>query len=184
MYGVVDKLYICNINRTNELNNRMSLRNIPSQALEPQYGIRPVSTKYTTMQILDQRAQPQMPLPKFATYDAETVFNPGTAQAPWSGFSENINTESELRNQFFALQKFEQSYYVPRSSSDLYNAYVPPMHAAVHVEQPHPNLFSAYSNNGDSGIHQDCNTPSFTNNKFNNYTRNDVKNVSDDHLKK
>ena len=38
-----------------------------------------------------------------------------------SGFASNINTESELRNQIYALQKCSQSVYVPTSNSDLYD---------------------------------------------------------------
>ena len=54
------------------------------------------------------------------TYSVNEVFNPGNTQSPWSGFASNINTESELRNQIYALQKCSQAIYVPNSSSDLY----------------------------------------------------------------
>jgi hypothetical protein len=55
------------------------------------------------------------------TYNVHQVFNPGNTQSPWSGFASNINTESELRNQIYALQKCSQAVYVPSSQSDLYN---------------------------------------------------------------
>ena len=54
-----------------------------------------------------------------------------------SGFFNNVNTESLLRNQFFALQKSDQSVYVPSSNSDLYNVNV----VSKPVVQPHPDLF-------------------------------------------
>jgi hypothetical protein len=54
------------------------------------------------------------------TYNVDEVFNPGNTQSPWSGFASNINTESELRNQVYALQKCSQAVYVPNSNSDLY----------------------------------------------------------------
>jgi hypothetical protein len=55
------------------------------------------------------------------TYNVNKVFNPGNTVSPWSGFASNINLESELRNQVYALQKCSQSVYVPNSSSDLYD---------------------------------------------------------------
>ena len=50
----------------------------------------------------------------------------------------NVNTESLLRNQYFALQKSDQSVYVPSSDSDLYNVKV----VSRPVQQPHPDLFN------------------------------------------
>ena len=138
MYGVVNGLYFCNQERTEELNSRISERNIPSQPLQPEFSIRPVSTKPALMPILDQRASVSVPLKSFPVFNTNQIFNPGTAQAPWSGFATNINTESRLRNQFFALQRCEQSEYVPSSSSSLFNAYVPNLSPE---QQPFPNLF-------------------------------------------
>jgi hypothetical protein len=53
-------------------------------------------------------------------YNVHQVFNPGNTESPWSGFASNINKESELRNQVYALQKCSQAVYVPNSNSDLY----------------------------------------------------------------
>jgi hypothetical protein len=137
MHGVVNGLFLCNLGRTEELNDRIYTRNIPSQGLQPQFSQVPVSTKYSIMPILDQRAKPIIPLNNYPIYDSEKIFNPGNAQAPWSGFSNNINVESNLRNQFFANQRCEQSYYVPSSNSDLYNVTVD---SGPDV-QTHPLLF-------------------------------------------
>jgi len=46
MYGVVEGLYTCNHGRVDEVNTRIADRNIPSKGLQPQYSIRPASTKY------------------------------------------------------------------------------------------------------------------------------------------
>ena len=40
----------------------------------------------------------------------------------FSDFAKNINTESILKRQHIALQKFPQAEYVPNSTSDLYNS--------------------------------------------------------------
>jgi hypothetical protein len=54
-------------------------------------------------------------------FNINKTFNPGNTTSPWSGFASSINTESELRNQVFALQKCSQAVFVPSSNSDLYN---------------------------------------------------------------
>jgi hypothetical protein len=168
MFGVVDQLYLCNQQRSRELNDRISVRNIPSAPLQPQFSMRPVLTKYSMMPILDQRATPSVPLEQFPTFNPEQTFNPGNAQAPWSLFSSNVNTESILRNQVFALQNCEQAYYVPSSKSELFNVRVP----EKYVEQPHPDLF-----NRQQFCQHNPNEHNLANKFFNNSTRHDIKNL-------
>jgi len=104
-----------------QTNQRISDRNIPSQMLQPYLNVRPVMTKYSYFPIVDPRKPINVPLKQMPTYNVNTVFNPGNDTAPWSGFASNINLESELRNQVFALQKCSQATYVPTSNSDLYD---------------------------------------------------------------
>ena len=109
-----------------QTNTRIYDRNIPSQMLQPYLDVRPVMTKYSHFPIVDPRKELNVKLTQIPTYNSQTVFNPGNTQSPWSGFASNINLESELRNQVFALQKCDQSVYVPNSSSDLYKySYTP-----------------------------------------------------------
>jgi len=143
LYGVVDGVYYTNQERHQELNDRMYERYLPSSTLQPAFSVRPVSTKYATMPILDQRAETTTPVYNYGTYSSERVFNPGTDKAPWRGFAENINLESSLRNQYFGLQHSEKSVYVPSSTSDLY--YVP-VDSRI-VEQPNPYLFDNGASN-------------------------------------
>jgi hypothetical protein len=103
-----------------ETNRRIYDRNIPSQMLQPYLDVRPVMTKYSYFPIVDPRKEINVQLQQMPTYNVHNVFNPGNTQSPWSGFASNINKESELRNQIYALQKCSQSVYVPNSSSDLY----------------------------------------------------------------
>jgi hypothetical protein len=65
------------------------------------------------------------------------VFNPGNTKSPWSGFVTNINLESELRNQVYALQSCSQAVYVPNSKSDLYTYNFTPKQ----IPQTHSLLF-------------------------------------------
>jgi hypothetical protein len=168
MYGVVDKLFICQNERTDALNDRISIRNVPSEPLQPFYYQVPVSTKYGYMPILDQSKPANVPLNNYPVYSPHTTFNPGNNMAPWSGFSNNVNIESSLRNQFFALQDCEQSQYVPSSSSDLYVNHVPPKP----IKQPYPGLFKR-----DVFDHYNPNANNLGNHFFNNNTRMEIKDV-------
>lgn len=104
-----------------ETNSRIYDRNIPSQMLQPYLDVRPVMTKYTHFPIVEPRKSNNVPLTVQPTFSPHNVFNPGNTTSPWSGFASNVNVESELRNQIYALQKCSQSVYVPSSKSDLYN---------------------------------------------------------------
>jgi len=169
MYGVIQGMYSCNHDRVDEINNRMSARNVPSTGLKPQYGIRPTATKYGYMPIVDQYKKATTPINTYTPYSTGAIFNPGNAQAPWSGFSNNVNVESQLRNQTFALQKSDQSVYVPKSTSDLYETrvdYTPQV-------QTHPMLFDK-----PDLASFNPNTQNIGNDLFNNHTRYQLKDSS------
>lgn len=121
------------------MNKRTYIRNIPSQPLQPYLDSRPVLTKYSIMPIVDPRREIKTPLIQQATYNPEQIFNPGNDFAPWSGYASNVNRESELRNQVFALQECSQATYVPNSKSSLYN--VNWKNQSTNVTQPFPELF-------------------------------------------
>jgi len=104
-----------NLNYDNELNIRLENRNRPSQLLEPLYDFRPVSTKYTHF----QKEEPPHQNTLHYSYNPYEVFNPGD-RAPIDYFMKNIDVESTLRSQFFALQKSPQVFYVPELNSQLY----------------------------------------------------------------
>ena len=159
--------------RTEELNERVSNRNIPSGPLQPQFDIRPLSTKYSMMPIFDRRPIPTVSIQVIPAYNISNTFNPGNAQAaaPWAGFANNINDESRLRNQFFALQRGAcQSCYIPSRYSDMYEVNVI---GNEQVLQPYPGLFEKSNFDSfnpcpkDNGI-----------NIFENHTRYQVKELS------
>jgi hypothetical protein len=157
-----------NIDRQESLNERISSRNIPSSYLEPQFSMRPVPTKYVFMPMIDSIQKSSVPIASTMPYNVGKTFNPGTAQAPWSGYANNVDIETILRNQTFALQKCDQSLYVPSSMSDLYNV------SAVgrQEEQTHPGLFEQ--------PHLESFNPNSLNiatDVFNNATRQQIKNV-------
>lgn len=137
MHEVINGLYYNMHDATDELNHRLVKRNIPSSQLQPQFSSRPVSTKYSFMSIVDRHAPTTVPVVKHPTYNVEHVFNPGTTMSHWCGFSANVNNESLLRNQFFALQSSAQSVYIPSSNSDMYKVNV----GGRNEIQPFPDLF-------------------------------------------
>jgi len=113
-------------------------RNIPSNSLQPYLDARPCMTKYSILPIVDPRTQSNVSLIQQATYSPDKIYNPGNDSGPWSGYASNINHESELRNQLFALQNCSQATFIPSSKSSLYDVH---WQNANKQEQPFPNLF-------------------------------------------
>ena len=125
-------------------NERIYDRNIPSQTLQPYLDARPRSTRFQVLPIVETglgSERTHVALEQEPVYDPRRVFNPGNTQSPWSGFVANINKESELRNQLFALQACSQNVYVPSSDSDLYQSTMPSVNMASSSSQPFPGLF-------------------------------------------
>lgn len=120
MYGVVDGYFLCHLDRNTQLDKRIADRNIPSGPLQPSFNIRPVSTKYDIMGVVDRHAPVSVPIKQIPTYSVGSTFYPGDKQAPWSGFATNISIESQLRNQVMPKQNCEASVYIPCSNSDMY----------------------------------------------------------------
>jgi len=138
----INEQYECASQITDSINKRIYDRNIPSALLQPYLSVRPVMTKYSLMPIVDPRKPIQVPMEQLPTFSPHVTFNPGNTQSPWSGFASSINTESELRNQIYALQNCPQSVYVPNSTSDLYVETRP---NNTNLQQPFPNLFKEES---------------------------------------
>ena len=167
--GIIEGVYYNNIDRNQILNERISNRNIPSEYLQPVFSNHPVSTKYSKLPIVDQYKKASIPLAVASNYNVGTIFNPGNTQSPWNGYANNVDVETVLRNQTFALQKGDKSMYVPSTTSDLYNVEV----VGRNEEQPFPELFN-------SQVLQSFNpnTYNLAQDVFNNSTRQQLKNVT------
>jgi hypothetical protein len=161
----------CHSNLQRDIDNKIYDRNIPSQFLQPYLDVRPVMTKYSRLPIVDPRVQPRVQLQQQPTYNVNKVFNPGNTRSPWSGFVSNVNLESELRNQIFALQKCSQAVYVPNSTSDLYQHTIPQTSSSS--QQPFQLLFKKENFNGFNP-----NPYNFGKSVFNNNTRNENRNLT------
>jgi len=102
-------------------------------------------TQYSHFPIVDPRTPPTVPLKQMPIYNIQQTFNPGNTQSPFSGYATNVDHESELRNQIYALQKCSQAVYVPSSKSDLYETKFftstqPMPHSLLFKEEPFPSF--------------------------------------------
>jgi len=160
--------------RQDIMNTRSYIRNIPSQPLQPYLNARPVLTKYSILPVVDPRKAIVTPLIQQATFDIEQIFNPGnvTASAPWSGYASNVNNESDLRGQIFALQECSQSTYVPGSKSSLYNVQ---WKNSLEMNQPFPELFKKVTF-GPTDKSTEANKIGYS--LFNNATRQQLKDLT------
>jgi hypothetical protein len=158
--------------KANVMNSRAYNRNIPSQPLQPYLDARSVSTKYATLPVIDLRKQINVPLKQEPTYNPSQIFNPGNDFGPWSGFSSNVNRESELRGQVCAIQECPQSFYVPSSQSDLYKY---KWQNNNKVSQPFPNLFKDEKFNM---FNPNSNPEQIGFGLFNNATRQQIKDLT------
>lgn len=175
IHGLVDGIYYGQNARVDELNDRMAARWFPDAPLEPNFDPRPVPTKYSLFPVIDRRKPANVALGKFANYHPELNFNPGSRLAPQSGYYANIDTETILRNQAFALQHgADQNVYVPSSKSELYNVRIVSRPGEA---QPHPDLFA-------SGQYQTSVDPAsfgsqgIGSGQFNNHTRTQLRGSS------
>jgi hypothetical protein len=110
-------------------------------------------TKYSYLPIVDPRKNINVPLNVQPTFNPHQIFNPGNTQSPWSGFASNINLESELRNQIYALQKCSQAVYVPSSKSDLYNyGFMPNPTPQAHSLLFEKDSFQQFNPNPDTKV--------------------------------
>ena len=104
----------------NTMNKSIASRNFPSNNLAMNFSFRPVNTKYTLMPTYNHPIEASVAINSNEVYDVNNTFFPGTRKPHFCGFATNVDKESTLRNQFFALQKADQVAYLPNTSSDLY----------------------------------------------------------------
>lgn len=171
IHGIPSGVAYGQYERVDEINKRLSSRNIPDSPLEPHYDLRPVQTKRTLFPIVkNARSMTESKLP-YPSHNTMSNFNPGNDRAPTSGFSENIDVETVLRNQTYALQHgASQSVYVPSSSSELYNVSV----ISSPSVQPHLDLFATRTFTNE--VHPNLVNTNIGTDRFFNHTRTQLRN--------
>tara|TARA_B100000073_G_C23399078_1_gene438424 strand:+ start:20 stop:505 length:486 start_codon:yes stop_codon:yes gene_type:complete len=157
------------MDRVDELNNRIHSRHFGTNLLEPVFDPRPANTRGGMMPIVSTQKEPTVEYFNYELYDSEKMFADTTKKPPYRGFSSRINEESELRNQFFALQRSEKGVYVPSSNSDLYSVDVPSRNLnQEELKHQHRELFKEEEFSGF-----DPSAPYDNRRVFNNDTRQD-----------
>ena len=154
--------------RTQQLNENIYIRNVPSTELKPNYTCTPVSTRYSVLPIVDKREICNEPLKTYSNYNTSDVFSPGNDGAPWNGFASNVNLESHLRNQFFALQKCDRAEFVPSTTSDLFSNNIP-------ISEPKGEENLIFKE--EAPINFNPNPLNLGKETFNNFTRYQLKNL-------
>ena len=163
----IQDVYICQLERTEELNRRNYQRNLASQQMTPKYFSRAISHRRTVMPTMDMRKN-NVKKGIFRDYNMLRDFHPGKG-GPYQAYSSSVDTESALFNRFNPLQKCAQNVFIPGSKSDLYKVMGPTPKAEVmpfallQEKQIHPPF------NPDT-----CNTST---DLFFNHTRQQIKDV-------
>ena len=93
----INDVYYCQMNRTQQLSDRLYHRNIPSHQMGMSYFSRPVDTYATTLPILDCHKKSTVNKAQFPPYNQTAMFNPGQG-APNEGYRNNVDIESLLHN--------------------------------------------------------------------------------------
>ena len=121
---MTNNLGSCNIDVVEELNGRILERNNGYGTNNVLLGQRSQPTKYVLPldAIKPKCNTPILNYDTNNTFKSLLSFDPGTKINQWSHFAANINNESILKNQVYALQRSPEANYVPSSNSELYNS--------------------------------------------------------------
>lgn len=172
--GLPKYLYRGQQDRTDELSYRALERNVPDKALAPNFSPRPVLSKYALFPMLDSRMPATVPITPNYDYSLATNFTPPVMKiGPVSGFINNVQDESILRNQIYPLSRSnEENVYIPSSQSDLYKVTID----ASPSNQPHPELFTKQTFSQQTHPNMQ-NQPKIGMDRFNNNTRVQLRNI-------
>lgn len=157
--------------RIDELNWRIQERMTSTHPMKPNYDPRPVMTKYSLFPLIDRVKEMEEPKKTYQDFDVESNFYPMTDRPHCSGYFNNIDRETNMRNQNCILQKYEtKNAYEPNFNSDLYKIKPPEFKQPLDTTNMHPALFEQQTFKG--------NTYDFTigRMKFNNPTRTQLRN--------
>ena len=169
MENVVNGVYYCQQERTEELNQRILSRLNPNRLLQSQFDIRAVPTRYVRMPMLDSVNPSSEPILRVPDYSVRQDFNPGNDKSPYAGYANDIDKESNLKRLFHPIQTCAQGVHIPNSESDLYNY---SFTSSNQAKQPFPGLFKE-----EVFSPFNPNTCNLGTNVFYNHTQQQVKNL-------
>ena len=170
LYGLVQGISYGQQSRVDELNERTTARQFADKPLKPCFDMRPVPTKYSIFPLIDRRVPSQESHNKYLDHSLTTNFCPNIHKGPADGFIKNVETETILRNQYFALQRgADQAVYVPSTTSDLYGFTA----VGRQETQTHPTIAAQYK--FESRVHPNLASGKIGQDRFHNYTRIQLK---------
>jgi hypothetical protein len=165
--------------RVEEINTRLLERFDTPIGLAPNFSPRPTPTKYSRFPMLDLRTQAVVPIKATMAFQPSLQFNP-SGRGPVSGF--NVETETDLRNQRFALQtQLAQNTYIPSTNSDLYKTTIisRPKQTNGYSYDPHPLARKTYDGTFDQTPHPNiANFPEIGRDMFFNDTRAQLRSLT------
>ena len=170
MNNVVDGVYYCQQNRTEELNERMLERLNPNRLMQSQFSMRAVPTRYIRFPIIDNVNPSSEPILRVPDYSVRNDFNPGNDKSPYAGYANDIDKESNMKNLFYPFQRCAQGKHIPSSDSDLYKY---EFKVNNNEQQPYPGLFKE-----EKFSTFNPNSCDFGKNVFYNHTKQQVKNLN------
>lgn len=170
IYGLQEGIIYGQNERVDELNDRIKSRQFPDVGLQANFDPRPVNTKYSLFPIINRRTSGTEHIDAGMHHYVELNFNPGTHRAPPSGYINNVDVETCLRNQTVALQHGPGiGEYIPSSKSELYNVKV----VSKPSNQPFPELFKQY--NYDQQVHANLQNNKIGMDRLHNHTRTQLR---------
>jgi len=146
-----------------EMNQQIYQRNVPSHSLSPNISVYPVPTKYVKLGTHDNHPTCNTNKKPYIDYQSNKMFCPTSKNVNFNGYTNNIHLESELRNQFYALQKSDTSEYIPNYKSQLF-------HYSINYTD-NKNIPFEYLFNNSIYMPFQTNVVTQNNSLFNNHTR-------------
>jgi hypothetical protein len=172
LYGVTQGISYGQYSRVDEINQRTVERQFADKPMKPCLDLRSLPTKYALFPLIDRRAPSKEPMHKYLDHSSKSNFCPNISKGPADGFMRNVETETALRNQYFALQHgADQSVYVPSSTSDLYGF------EAVGRQEVQPFLTIATQYKFEGRVHPNLASGKIGQDRFNNNTRTQLRNT-------
>ena len=160
--------YYCYEGSRYQINNEIFGRNLPNEIVYGKFDPRPAQTRYAKMPIFDCFKQSSVPLKKNRIYNSSHTYLP-TKKAPFSGFADNVDIETLLRNSILPLQVAPRSKYIPSSKSELFQTKITNSRP---VKMSHLKLFKEERFN-----YENKNKCKLGWKVFNNHTKNQIKNL-------
>lgn len=163
-------VYLTNLERTQQLNDRIFKRQYPSQYLESVLRPRSVPTRYVDMPMTVKNEEPLRTEGALSLNDVSPhgVFLAG-GKLPFEGYMSAVDVERRIQNKVYSYKKDAVlSSYIPESKSMMYE-YSQPMGVDI---QTHRGLFREFVPH-----ERNMNLHGIGGEWFNNPTRQQVKNI-------